>query len=1319
MNNACSRTPTPLSDYAIADTGTTGHYLLPQSPHVNNNIAKNPITVQMPNGSGITSSHTCDLDVATLPPAARDGHILPGLASHSLLSMAKLCDNGCTVLFDSNRCRVQHKQQTIMEGPRDPTTKLWLLPLCPNPRPVLTTSSTANPHFGNAAQQTSTKSDLIQYLHAACFSPSPTTWTNAIANNQFTTWPGLTTRAVKRYLPPSLATAKGHLDKNRRNTRSTKCTPTPLATDTDMCPKREEKTHAHFACFGMADNKGQIVYTDLTGAFPVTSNSGNKYLLIIYDYDSNAILCEPMKKRCDSEALRAYEHLYQELIQHGSKPTLNIMDNEASTAIKRAIRDSGAKYQLVEPHNHRVNAAERAIRTFKNHLIAGLASTDPRFPIALWDKLLTQAVLTLNLLRTSRLNPKLSAYAQLYGQFDFNRTPLAPPGIRALVYEDPQTRQSWAPHGKEAWYLGPALEHYRCYQFHIPETRGQRITGTATFFPHHCQMPALNPAEAATHAAQELIHVLRNPQPRSPIQQLAPRHLLALRQLADIFQSAAPSASGTANPPTTSPRVDPVSPPRVDPIAPPRVDPIAPPRVTFAPTTIFATSPTRLTQTPSGAPTYTSQRFAPRVATHRYSTRGTSSRLRSGSHFAGAASEQLRTPDRIDQSQRLRNPSLFSGAAVDKLIANSMTPPAYHMNAVIDPVSGKPLRYEDLIRNPKTKALWSHAMTKELARLSQGLKDVTEGTNTVFYLTHEEIKNIPVDRTVTYSRIVTDYRPQKTDPNRVRITVGGNLIDYPGEVTTRTADMITSKILWNSVLSTPGAKYCCADVKNFYLETPMARYEYMRMAARLIPDEFLDAYNLRPKIHNGYIYMEIRKGMYGLPQAGIIANQLLRKRLRPHGYFEVPNTPGLWKHETRPTVFTLVVDDFGIKYTGDKHAQHLIDTLEKYYTVETDWTGGLYCGIQLHWNYINERYLDVQMPAYVPDKLHEFGHKRPKRPQHAPYPAPEPRFGQAAQEPAPTDTTPTLDANGKLRIQKVVGSFLWYGRACDITILKALNSLSRQQSKPTQATAKRTDHLLDYLATHPNASIRYYASDMILNIHSDASYFNEPDGRSTAGGHYFLGRLPRDNQPITLNGAIYTLCTVLKHIAASAAEAELGALFLNVQEAKIIRLILEEMGHPQPPTPIHSDNSTAVGIANNTVKRQRSRAMEMRYFWIVDQVTNKHVRIFWHPGAENLGDYVTKHHSPKHHQQVRPYYTHQSDSKRQLARAQTPSVLRGCVNPAPGTRQSRTGTQQSRIQSRILPTRVRSQHAPQDTYRPALNPVSYHHLLSNHKLVRT
>ena len=124
--------------------------------------------------------------------------------------------------------------------------------------------------------------------------------------------------------------------------------------------------------------------------------------------------------------------------------------------------------------------------------------------------------------------------------------------------------------------------------------------------------------------------------------------------------------------------------------------------------------------------------------------------------------------------------------------------------------------------------------------------------------------------------------------------------------------------------------------------------------------------------------------------------------------------------------------------------------------------------------------------------------------------------------------------------------------------------------------------------THPDAKIRYHASDMILNVHSDASYLSAPKARSRAGGYFFLGSLPRDGDPIKLNGAIHVTCTILKLVAASAAEAELGALFLNAQEAKVIQLVLAELGHPQPPTPIHIDNTTTVGIVNNTIKRQRS-----------------------------------------------------------------------------------------------------------------------------------
>ena len=184
---------------------------------------------------------------------------------------------------------------------------------------------------------------------------------------------------------------------------------------------------------------------------------------------------------------------------------------------------------------------------------------------------------------------------------------------------------------------------------------------------------------------------------------------------------------------------------------------------------------------------------------------------------------------------------------------------------------------------------------------------------------------------------------------------------------------------------------------------------------------------------------------------------------------------------------------------------------------------------------------------------------------------------------------------------------------------------------------------------------------MILNIHSDASYLTAAKARSRAGGYFFLGSLPEDGKPITLNGNIMITCSILKLVAASAAEAELGALFLNAQEAKVIRLILHELGHPQPPIPIHVDNTTAVGIVNNTVKRQRSRAMEMRYFWLLCQEAQKLFNVIHQPGAENLGDYPSKAHLGQIHRHVRPYYLHMPNSPTILYRAAMPSTWQGCA----------------------------------------------------------
>ena len=248
----------------------------------------------------------------------------------------------------------------------------------------------------------------------------------------------------------------------------------------------------------------------------------------------------------------------------------------------------------------------------------------------------------------------------------------------------------------------------------------------------------------------------------------------------------------------------------------------------------------------------------------------------------------------------------------------------------------------------------------------------------------DQVPMIPRDRVVTYACIVVDFRPQKKDPNRVRITAGGNLLQYPGELTTRTADLTTSKILWNSILSTEDAKFMGIDVKSFYLCTPLDRFEYTKMPLSIFPQHTRDQYEMDNKAVNGFVYLEIRKAIYGLPQAGILANKLLRKRLAPHGYYEVAHTPGLWRHVTRPIEFTLVVDDFGVKYVGKQHADHLLMTLHKWYKTSIDWDGSLYCGITLKWDY-EDRHLDISMAGYVAKVLQRFKRDKPRKQQHSPY----------------------------------------------------------------------------------------------------------------------------------------------------------------------------------------------------------------------------------------------------------------------------------------------------------------------------------------------
>jgi hypothetical protein len=202
-------------------------------------------------------------------------------------------------------------------------------------------------------------------------------------------------------------------------------------------------------------------------------------------------------------------------------------------------------------------------------------------------------------------------------------------------------------------------------------------------------------------------------------------------------------------------------------------------------------------------------------------------------------------------------------------------------NSVVHPITGKEMEYMAFMKDPVLQPLWKRGFGNKVGRLFQGIRDI-QGTNTCIFI---ELKNIPKNRQITYGKIFCDYKPHKKGKERVRLAVGGDRLDYSGEVATSTADITAFKILINITLSTKDAEIMMMDIKNYYLGTPLHRYEYMRMLLSRFPEEIVNKYNLKELAVDVWVYIEIRKGMYGLKQSGLLSNQ--QKRLAPFGTIQL------------------------------------------------------------------------------------------------------------------------------------------------------------------------------------------------------------------------------------------------------------------------------------------------------------------------------------------------------------------------------------------------------------------------------------------------
>ena len=1114
-----------------------------------------------------------------------------------------MCNSGCEVHLTATDLTVTYIDNVILSGSKEPDALLWTVqfPAPQESTPVLAPVFPIPAPFGdiNSVIRSQSDADYVRLIHATLGSPPISSFLRALDRGYLDTIPRLNARMVRRNEPHSPATAYGFLDQTRQGQRSTRPTSSPPSPPVSPPPTPDEDElldQDTLACLVIKlIPSADLLHVDATGRFPHTSRRGtSSILLFIWD---NYVHIEPLCDRSAASYVKAYKSAFAFFrSRRGHLPPLVRLDNETSRALEDFLSSESVAHQFVPPGSHRANRAEPAIRRTKNHIIATLCTTHPTMPLDLWDLCLPQSELTLNWLRPYGPDPTISAYAGFHGHtYDFTSHPIAPFGTFVVVHDKPASRGSWAPHGSPAYYIGPALQHYRSWEAFMIRTADIRVSDTIAWFPAPLVLPGASYADSLDGAIRDFTNALDSFQARActslPVNQ-ATRLSTIIADLHSLYQPTLPAA-----------------PPGV-----PVPNPANSGALLAHPTPVLPTHPT-----PGPTPA-TPQRVAPPP----YLTSTT----------AGASQ---RVPLHPRRSARLT----IAATAVAPPDSAS-TPPGHPTRSLNLDENGAPLRYNTAVKGPD-RLDWITADADEFRRLF-----VTRTWHAIYH--HQQ----PLERrgdTTYYNRKPKEkLRDDGTIDRRIRGTLGGDKVHYPFDAAARTAELELVKVLLQSTMA-DDADWFTIDLKDFYLNSDLPRPEYVRIPIAQIQQCIIDEYHLFPFVRNGAVLFQVDKSMYGLPQAGKISRDDLVAHLRIHGYVEAPCVPGLFTHANGVS-FTLVVDDFGIKAKNKTGALHLISTLEARYPgkVKVNWKGDKYLGMTIAFN-ADRTSVTLSMDGYIEKALQRFSHliDRNGPATLSPFVYTPPTYGMRETPQLASPTERELTAAEILTCQQVIGVLLYYARAIDSTMLTALNAVDSELATPTLAEYKQVKRILGYAATYPDNRLVYNKSNMTLILHSDASYHSRSKGRSVVGGIGYLGS--------TNNGPTFTTSKTLDVVVSSAAEAEYGGLFVNCKTAVNVRNMLVALSHEQPATPVTSDSNVAVGLANDTLKIKRSKAIDLRFHWIRDRIRQGQFDVTWAPGRVNLADFFTKA-LPVHIHQARMHQLVQVPPKRLRSHNRQPPLLR-------------------------------------------------------------
>lgn len=1324
----------------LKDTGCTDTMLRhSDSSSLTNLCTGGGLPVQLPNGSIITSTATGTLQLSSSPHVAITAHVFDdNTLSRSLLSISDVCNAGCTATFTSTTATITHDDtgQIIEQSSKLPTDKLWVY----TDHPTLASTPTAA-----SAIHHEIHADYVKYASKSFGNPADSTFIQAAARGYLGNYPRLTAHMIRNNLPASIESAKGHLDRTRQGLRSTNKPKkkrqrrrSPGTNDSDgvtITPdsSTEEYLRSFFGDDDDIDDNDNVItktlpqssltnYSDLTGKFPYTSRRGNNYILL--SLFRGYIHVEPMASRSSSDYIKAYKKTFDFYSSHDHRPSYQRLDNETSEDLETYLRTvAKVSVSYVAPNSHRANKAERAIRSWKNHFIATLSSVQADFPMYLWDELLPQSELTINHMRPCPTDPTISAYHGMHGSpHDFLAHPIHPCGMLVLIYDSPETRGTWAPHGVKGYYLGPELAHYRCYKVFAIPTSANRIAETIALFPDPHLVPGAARSDLLYFAMVDLNTAMRTyaDSPTNELRQLAEQ---AIAAIADIEQPASTTTPHQRVPDTTPNERVPTA------ILDKATHETLAPDVTIIP---YQPHPTEkkprhdkntniyrhpnknelrsllkkdfsryhsyvgkaFTDTEDSLhfqivkivlPVSTTRRGKPQPFFAFYDTALHSSTPTSEHDYEHTPCAEL-----VKAKYTIWDDILSEANAIEMLINENMKTatlqilntfdtyaaaahPIYpglggrqrsHLNAVEQnadtmhvtlgtqyiaqafatyhsqdneqPLNvnsdGSPLTYRSAMKGPDAEA-WQTADGVEISKL------IDSGTIRAIQR-HEQ----PTDR----RRDTTYYNPQvkeKLDADgnkqyRVRGTLGGDGINYPGQTSSPTADLAVVKLLLQAVVSDrrnkkTNTRFATLDLADFYLGSMLERKEYVKIHIKHIPADVIATYNLSEFIVDSHVLFEVIRCMYGHPVAGLLSNRDLVTHLAQHGYIQHKDIPCLFEHQTNGIQFTLIVDDFGIKYDTDAALDHLISILQHKWKLTTDRTGAKYIGMRIAWNYEADiPYFELDMPNIIPAAIKRFCPNGP--PKGRPSPSIYTPFTPGKPDlNVKVDSSPLVSPEEKKFAEQVCGVYLYYSRIIDVTMYEPTTAICAQLSAPTKNTMKAIDRLIAYSVQFPNHKVRYMACDMHLVIASDASYLTLPRGGSKAGGHHYC---TNKNDVDKINGHIQVLSVRIPTVCSAVSEAEYAAAFLNAQHGSFERAVLDALHYSQGITMILCDNTCAIGIANDTLTLKRSKAIDMRYHWLRDRVRLKNFHLVHRPGKQLSADFFTKALPVHIHQAFRPQF---------------------------------------------------------------------------------